>query len=69
MEASADFTITANTINTYGIRSVGKGFEAYRSESPGEVDYDLRFTGEATAKFGIMMSLQRMYEQGLVELN
>lgn len=58
MEASADFTITANTINTYGIRSVGKGFETYRSESPGEVDYDLRFTGEATAKFGIMMQVK-----------
>lgn len=55
MKASVDFTITAVSKNTYGIRSVGKGFETYNTEEPGEVFYDLKFTGEADAKFGIAM--------------
>ena len=53
MKASVRFTITATTVNTYGIRSVGKGFETYHTEYPGTVDYELKFAGEADAKFGI----------------
>ena len=55
MEASVHFSITASTTNTYGIRSVGKGFETYNFETPGQVKYNLNFTGEADAKFGIAM--------------
>lgn len=55
MEASVTFKITANTKNEYGIRNVGEGLETYHTEYPGEVNYDLSFTGEANAKFGIEM--------------
>lgn len=57
MEASVNFTITGNTSNTYGIHNVGEGYETYHHEQPGEVDYELNFTGEADAKFGISLSV------------
>lgn len=53
MKASVNFVITSTTTNKYGIRSVGEGFETYNIETPGDVDYELKFTGEADAKFGI----------------
>ena len=55
MKASIKFTITGTTTNTYGIRNVGKGFETFHNEKPGEVVYDLTFTGEADVNFGIEM--------------
>lgn len=57
MKASVNFTITGNTSNTYGIHNVGEGYETYHHEQPGEVDYELNFTGEADAKFGISLSV------------
>lgn len=64
MEASVKFTITGNTTNIYGIHNVGEGFETYHDEQRGKVDYDLSFTGEADAKFGISLIVEA-YPVGL----
>lgn len=64
MEASVNFTITGNTSNTYGIHNVGEGYETYHHEQPGKVDYNLNFTGEADAKFGICLMVEA-YPVGL----
>lgn len=62
MQATANFSISAQTVNTYGIRSVGRGFEPYHSNGD-KNDNDkpnckLELIGEADVKFGVALSVK-----------
>ena len=62
MQATANFAISAQTVNTYGIRSVGKGYEPYHSKGDNKDNKDpdckLELMGEADVKLGVALSVK-----------